>query len=292
MNKKLLVIFGIVIVILAITLLVGKAEQPEATTQAFLPVVFNSYSSVIYPVDGWVITKIWLGPGGVTYFELSNNGWVVNAMCTEPAITPPPVGTVCTLNGDAFTCPGWQSSIIIKILTTPTPTATATNTPTPTATSTNTPTPTLTPIFTDTPTPTNTNTPTPTSCYNPCPAMKLRIENPAGNFLYNVQFLEAPGMNTGAEFRMYTGQDAKMSFPVNGPASVKITCQSGTYNLTGKCGDGSCLFSCGDYGYSLTQCTGKVVETIDTPCGQVVCQAAFKVIDPVDDMLAIRTVTP
>ena len=237
----------------------------------WLPLVQNSGNgqSGQYPSDGWVITDIWVYQG-ITYFKLVNNGWTVDAMCIEPNVTPPPVGSVCSLNGDVFTCPGWQGSRIIKIITTPTPTPTATNTPTPTSTPTVTPTPTATPI----------------SCYNPCPNIHIRVEYPTGNFKYNVQTIPAPNWKWGALFNMYVPNTTtvKISDMTNVvQVDVKAKCKEGNRDLSGRVNNGVYKFSCADIFYSLTRCDIENRITVQTNCGLVQCNAAFPVVDPPDD---------
>ena len=269
MKNKILFSIIAICILLAFFLLVvaaGAQDAPQSGLTLFLPLVANG--SQPYPADGWVVTDIWVY-NGVSYFKMINNGWEMTAMCTEPTVTPPPVGSVCTLNGDQFTCPGWQGSKIIKVVTTPTPTPTFT--PVPTAT--NTPTPTFTPE------------PTTTACPLTCPAMNLRVEYPVGTLKYNVPFLAAPSMQWGALYRMYTGNETKLTFPVNGTVSAKIFCSGGTYNISSACADGNCKFGCGSFGYSQTNCDVVVKQTITTACGTIVCQAGFRIVDPIEDPL-------
>jgi len=147
-------------------------------------------------------------------------------MCIEPNVTPPPLWSVWFAEWRYIHLPRLAREPDNKNNHDPTPTPTATNTPTPTSTPTVTPTPTATPI----------------SCYNPCPAMQLRVEYPVGTFKYNVPFAQAPQMPSGSLFRMYTGNETKMNFPVAGPSTVKIYCAAGTNDITSKCSDGACKF--------------------------------------------------
>jgi hypothetical protein len=105
--------------------------------------------------------------GTQTEFVLAFTGdyrWHVSALCLDPNLLPPSVGSICTYNGEIFTCPGAQSLSLLEILqqpptpTVPSATPTATFTPTQTFT----PTPTFTPTATFLPTLTATVTPTQT----------------------------------------------------------------------------------------------------------------------------------
>ena len=113
--------------------------------------------------------EVWSANADQTEFVLAFTGdyrWHVSALCLEPNLLPPSVGSICTYNGEIFTCPGAQSLGLLEILQQPptptvpsaTPTATATFTPTQTFT----PTPTFTPTATFLPTSTATVTPTQT----------------------------------------------------------------------------------------------------------------------------------
>jgi hypothetical protein len=86
--------------------------------------------------------------------------WHVRALCIQPDILPPSVGSLCSYNGEVFTCPGAQSLSLLEILQQP-PTPTVPSA-TPTATATFTPTQTFTPTPTFTPMPSATTTPTAT----------------------------------------------------------------------------------------------------------------------------------
>lgn len=130
------------------------------------------------PTEGWRVCQD-LGVGSVPglaedrqRFAVCNpsTGWEVQAYCLNPGVTPPGIGTLCSLVGEStFWCGDTVQQLelygILQIPPTPTETstATATNTPsatpTPTATATNTPTATASSI----PTATASSTPLPTS---------------------------------------------------------------------------------------------------------------------------------
>jgi len=115
--------------------------------------LFLFISGIVYAADLEIPHgdyEVWSANAEQTEFVLAFTGdyrWHVSALCLEPNLLPPSVGSICTYNGEIFTCPGAQTLGLLEILQQP-PTPTVPFTPTPTATSTLTATATLTPTLT------------------------------------------------------------------------------------------------------------------------------------------------
>ncbi len=133
--------------------------------------LFLFISGIVYAADLEIPHgdyEVWSANAEQTEFVLAFTGdyrWHVSALCLEPNLLPPSVGSICTYNGEIFTCPGAQMLGLLEILQQP-PTPTVPFTPTPTATTTLTATatftrtPTFTPTVTFAPSSTATLTPT------------------------------------------------------------------------------------------------------------------------------------
>ena len=103
--------------------------------------LFLFISGIVYAADLEIPHgdyEVWSANAEQTEFVLAFTGdyrWHVSALCLEPNLLPPSVGSICTYNGEIFTCPGAQTLGLLEILQQP-PTPTVPFTPTPTATST------------------------------------------------------------------------------------------------------------------------------------------------------------
>ena len=122
--KYILSSLTIVFVVLASVAMIAFGANTE---QTYLPWVTKSLD---YPVNGWVITSLWV-INGETFAQLENNGWVVNGKCIDSAYPAPPVGTSCQLFDGIFYCSGSsQRFTLIELIVIPTITPTPTQLPT------------------------------------------------------------------------------------------------------------------------------------------------------------------
>lgn len=112
--------------------------------------------------------EVWSANTEQNEFVLAFTGdyrWKVMAICLQPELPAPGVGSLCYFDGEIFTCPGAQNLSYVGVVEqppTPTPPPTATPTPTDTVTPSFTPTVTATVSATPTLTPTSTSTFLPT----------------------------------------------------------------------------------------------------------------------------------